>query len=156
MASVAICPSGQGRNTLRLPSALSLEAYSYPAHLCLGLQWVHAQRSEVGSPQRSEGRVTVQRLGGDVTVHRSEGRVTAQRSEGGIFPQRSEGGPTLPQPAPSRARTLEAGKRWARLAQARARTRGSLRSSSCLGRKPPWAPQLEETPETPPSSRPLP
>ena len=35
------------------------------------------------------------------------------------------------------------------------RTRGSLRSSSCLGRKPPRAPQLEETPETPPSS-PLP
>ena len=34
------------------------------------------------------------------------------------------------------------------------RTRGSLRSSSCLGRKPPRAPQLEETPETPPSSRP--
>ena len=33
------------------------------------------------------------------------------------------------------------------------RTRGSLRSSSCLGRKPPRAPQLEETPETPPSSR---
>ena len=30
--------------------------------------------------------------------------------------------------------------------------RGSLRSSSCLGRKPPRAPQLEETPETPPSS----
>ena len=30
------------------------------------------------------------------------------------------------------------------------RTRGSLRSSSCLGRKPPRAPQLEETPETPP------
>ena len=29
----------------------------------------------------------------------------------------------------------------------------SLRSSSCLGRKPPRAPQLEETPETPPSSR---
>ena len=27
--------------------------------------------------------------------------------------------PTLPQPAPSRARTLEAGERWARLAQAR-------------------------------------
>ena len=27
------------------------------------------------------------------------------------------------------------------------RTRGSLRSSSCLGRKPPRAPQLEETPE---------
>ena len=26
------------------------------------------------------------------------------------------------------------------------------RSSSCLGRKPPRAPQLEETPETPPSS----
>ena len=33
------------------------------------------------------------------------------------------------------------------------RTRGSLRSSSCLGRKPPRAPQLEETPEMPPSSR---
>ena len=33
------------------------------------------------------------------------------------------------------------------------RTRGSLRSSSCLGRKPSRAPQLEETPETPPSSR---
>ena len=33
------------------------------------------------------------------------------------------------------------------------RTRGSLRSSSCLGRKPPRAPQLQETPETPPSSR---
>ena len=31
--------------------------------------------------------------------------------------------------------------------------RGSLRSSSCLGRKPPRAPQLEETPETPPSMR---
>ena len=31
--------------------------------------------------------------------------------------------PTLPQPAPSRARTLEAGKRWARLAQARAASR---------------------------------
>ena len=30
----------------------------------------------------------------------------------------------------------------------------TLRSSSCLGRKPPRAPQLEETPETPPS-RPL-
>ena len=29
----------------------------------------------------------------------------------------------------------------------------ALRSSSCLGRKPPRAPQLEETPETPPSSR---
>ena len=29
----------------------------------------------------------------------------------------------------------------------------ALRSSSCLGRKPPLAPQLEETPETPPSSR---
>ena len=28
--------------------------------------------------------------------------------------------PALPQPAPARARTLEAGKRWARLAQARA------------------------------------
>ena len=41
--------------------------------------------------------------------------------------------PTLPQPAPSRARTLEAGKRWARLAQAR----GSLRSSSCLGQQGP-------------------
>ena len=33
------------------------------------------------------------------------------------------------------------------------RTRGSPRSSSCLERKPPRAPQLEETPETPPSSR---
>ena len=33
------------------------------------------------------------------------------------------------------------------------RTRGSLRSSSCLRRKPPRAPQLEETPETPPSWR---
>ena len=33
------------------------------------------------------------------------------------------------------------------------RTRGSLRSWSCLGRKPPRALQLEETPETPPSSR---
>ena len=31
--------------------------------------------------------------------------------------------------------------------------RGPVRSSSCLGRKPPRAPQLEETPETPPSSR---
>ena len=31
--------------------------------------------------------------------------------------------PTLPQPAPARARTLEAGKRWARLAQARAASR---------------------------------
>ena len=30
------------------------------------------------------------------------------------------------------------------------RTRGSLRSSSCLVRKPPRAPQLEETPEKPP------
>ena len=30
---------------------------------------------------------------------------------------------------------------------------GALRSSSCLGRKPPRAPQLEETPETPQSSR---
>ena len=30
---------------------------------------------------------------------------------------------------------------------------GSMRSSSCLGRKPPRAPQLEETPETPPSDR---
>ena len=34
------------------------------------------------------------------------------------------------------------------------RTRSSLRSSSCLGRKPPRAPQLEETPETPPSAPP--
>ena len=34
--------------------------------------------------------------------------------------------PTLPQPAPSRARTLEAGKRWARLAQARAASRPGL------------------------------
>ena len=33
--------------------------------------------------------------------------------------------PTLPQPAPSRARTLEAGERWARLAQARAASRPS-------------------------------
>ena len=40
----------------------------------------------------------------------------------------------------------EAGMPWRR-------TRGSLRSSSCLRRKPPRAPQLEETPETPPSSR---
>ena len=31
-------------------------------------------------------------------------------------------------------------------------SRGNSRSSSCLGRKPPRAPQLEETPETPPSS----
>ena len=31
-----------------------------------------------------------------------------------------------PQPAPSRARTLEAGKRWARLAQARAASRPGL------------------------------
>ena len=29
----------------------------------------------------------------------------------------------------------------------------ALRSSSCLARKPPRAPQLKETPETPPSSR---
>ena len=29
----------------------------------------------------------------------------------------------------------------------------NLRSSSCLGRKPPRVPQLEETPEMPPSSR---
>ena len=34
--------------------------------------------------------------------------------------------PTLPQPAPSRARTLEAVKRWARLAQARAASRPGL------------------------------
>ena len=34
--------------------------------------------------------------------------------------------PTLPQPAPSRARTLEAGKRWARFAQARAASRPGL------------------------------
>ena len=34
--------------------------------------------------------------------------------------------PTLPQPAPARARTLEAGKRWARLAQARAASRPGL------------------------------
>ena len=34
--------------------------------------------------------------------------------------------PTLPQPAPSRARRLEAGKRWARLAQARAASRPGL------------------------------
>ena len=33
---------------------------------------------------------------------------------------------TLPPPAPSRARTLEAGKRWARLAQARAASRPGL------------------------------
>ena len=33
---------------------------------------------------------------------------------------------TLPQPAPSRARTLEAGERWARLAQARAASRPGL------------------------------
>ena len=32
--------------------------------------------------------------------------------------------PTLPQPAPSRARRLEAGERWARLAQARAAVAG--------------------------------
>ena len=35
----------------------------------------------------------------------------------------------------------------------RRRTRGSLRSSLCLVRKPPRAPQLEETHEMPPSSR---
>ena len=34
--------------------------------------------------------------------------------------------PTLPQPAPSRARTLEARERWARLAQARAASRPGL------------------------------
>ena len=34
--------------------------------------------------------------------------------------------PTLPQPAPSRARTLEAGERWASLAQARAASRPGL------------------------------
>ena len=33
------------------------------------------------------------------------------------------------------------------------RTRGSLRSSSCLGRKPPRAPQLEESPEPKQSER---
>ena len=33
------------------------------------------------------------------------------------------------------------------------RTRGSLRTSSCLVRKAPRTPQLEETPEKPPSSR---
>ena len=36
------------------------------------------------------------------------------------------GARALPQPAPSRARTLEAGKRWARLAQARAASRPGL------------------------------
>ena len=34
--------------------------------------------------------------------------------------------PTLPQPAPSGARTLEAGKRWARLARSRAASRPGL------------------------------
>ena len=44
------------------------------------------------------------------------------------MPGKSHGrrSPTLPQPAPSRARTLEAGKRWARLAQARAASRPGL------------------------------
>ena len=44
----------------------------------------------MGSPQRSEGRVTLQRLG-EVTVHRSEGRVTVQRLEGWITAQKPEG-----------------------------------------------------------------
>ena len=34
--------------------------------------------------------------------------------------------PGIPQPAPSRARTLDAGERWARLAQARAASRPGL------------------------------
>ena len=48
----------------------------------------------------------------------------------------------LPQPAPSRARTLEAGKRWARLAQARAASRpGSESTLAPSGSHPgPWRP----------------
>lgn len=34
--AVATCPSGQGRNEFRLPSALSLKACRCPAHLCSG------------------------------------------------------------------------------------------------------------------------
>ena len=59
---------------------------------------------------------------------------TGGRSRGGSLPAaldagKNQGGPhhpTLPQPAPSRTRTLEAGKRWARLAQARAASRPGL------------------------------
>ena len=37
---------------------------------------------------------------------------------------------------------------WCAVVHGVMKPRGSLRSSSCLGRKPPRAPQLEETPET--------
>ena len=60
--------------------------------------------------------------------------------------------PTLPQPAPSRARTLEAGKRWARLAQARAASRPGL-FATAPGRRA-GAPLLWQLTEVPTSEFP--
>ena len=54
--------------------------------------------------------------------------------------------PTLPQPAPARARTLEAGKRWARLAQARAASRPGIRH------RPPHSEGAQEQQWVPPSA----
>ena len=58
------------------------------------------------------------------TVHRvAESRTSLSDV---TFSQAPGTSPTLPQPAPSRARSLEAGERWARLAQARAASRPGL------------------------------
>ena len=54
-------------------------------------------------------------------VHR-----VAKRQVGAEASQAPVTSPTFPQHAPSRARTLEAGKRWARLAQARAASRPGI------------------------------
>ena len=59
-------------------------------------------------------------------VNTSNPRIQREGESGAEASQAPGTSPTLPQPAPSRARTLEAGKRWARLAQARAASRPGL------------------------------
>ena len=63
-------------------------------------------------------------LSEDVRGCVSSSKVKGWRGRGGDEASQAQvTSPTLPQPAPSGARTLEAGERWARLAQARAASR---------------------------------
>ena len=101
------------------------------------MQSLREKREELCCRNCKKLNCTAQSTEGQVAPVRGEtqgGQISAEDRAGGaqskvqVQGKRVETGPwrdalTLPQPAPSRARTLEAGKRWARLAQARAASR---------------------------------
>ena len=109
-----------------VPKALPTPQYASPLSGTLG--------SSLRSPEEVEGKE------GFPPHPEKDLESPSTRLQALVLP-RLESNDALPITTP-----METGLPWCR-------TRGSLRSSSCLLRKPPRAPQLEETPVTPPSLR---